>query len=69
MLCVALGVIAQNLDHSAIRNSATSTMVDHALQFFLQSLQAGHSGFDGLQLRSRDGIDLGAGLVGAVEQA
>ena len=69
MIRGAVGAVAQHLDHPATSNRATGTVIHHPLQLTLQGLHAGDAAFDRNQLRPGDGIDLGAGLAGAVAQA
>jgi hypothetical protein len=63
-----MGVVAQNLDHAAVGDTPARAVINHAPKFQLQRLHPGNPPLDRIQLRARDRIDLGTGLVGAVRK-
>src|SRR6056297_174472 len=71
VVCQARGVIAQDLEHPAIRDGIASAFPQHALQFLAQRLQPGDPRLDLLELAVRNAINVGAGparVVGQLQQ-
>ncbi len=69
MVIGAQHVIAQHLDHPAVRNLPAGALVKHPLQLCLQRTQAGDAGTGGGKLGIGDHIDGGARLIRPVRQA
>ena len=71
MICQTFRMIPQHFQNLAFSDTFARAFHDHALQLFLQGIEAFDPLFDLLQLAARDGIGLGAGLgrvIGKVQQ-
>jgi len=62
-------MVAQHLDHSAIRDRALGALRDHPLKFSLQRRQPRDARLHGGKLFLCDDVRSGAGLVGPVGEA
>ena len=62
-------MVAQHLDHPAIGDRPARALHDHAFKFDLQGHQPGEAALNLGQLRARDGVGGGAGLVRIVRKA
>ena len=69
MVRVALCMIAQDLDHTAIGNHAPRALNQHPLQLGLERHEPRNARFDRCKLRRGDGICRRTGLVWPVRKA
>jgi hypothetical protein len=66
LLCETLCVIRENLDHTAVADATSSTLLKHALELSLQCLESTDPTLDTLQLCTGDRVDGLTGLLGMV---
>ena len=68
MLCQAFGMVAQHLEHTAIRSLSAAALMHHPLQFRAQRLKPGQSLLDLFELPTGDCIGLGARLARVIAE-